>query len=431
MSEARAIGAVAASDEQGASSAAPAKVTGYVILVIALTFMCNVFLGEETRAFSLGLPLIIKEFGVTPAQIGLIQTIGYWVGMIGMISVPIIADAWGRRIAFLTVLLLYSILAPLIGLAQTFMQLAVLQALAQVPRNTGTINYMVLAESVPTRVRVFFLSFLNSSVPLAYSVSALLAGVLIPMWGWRSMFFIEASCFVLFAVAFWKLRETPGFRAAQASRAREGKRQRPDLLLPWKIYPGRATLAFVILTLYLLAYPGFSAWQTAWLVNELKIEYVRSTHWIAIWLGVSTLSYWICGWLANRFGKKKIIPIFAVLGGGCMVAVIVHRWEPDTIFWIGLAMNFFITAHYGSGSFAYVTELFPAQIRGSVQGSFALFVGLAASWAPTIPPLLAGNDLTHISRGFSFAAGIMFVLAFIFLFIAPETAGKPLEDVVA
>ena len=30
------------------------KVTGYVVLIIALTFMCNVFLGEETRAIKIG-----------------------------------------------------------------------------------------------------------------------------------------------------------------------------------------------------------------------------------------------------------------------------------------------------------------------------------------------------------------------------------------
>ena len=415
------------------AAAAPAvgeRVTGYVILVIALTFMCNVFLGEETRAFSLGTPLIIKEFGVTPAQLGFIQTVGAWVGMIGTIGIPLLADWRGRRPAFLTVLLLYSVLAPIIGFAQTFMQLAVLQAIAQIPRNTGTMNYMVLAESVPTRVRVFFLSFLNSSVPAAYSLSALIAGVLIPLWGWRSMFFIEVSCLLLFVVAYLKFRETPGYLAAKANRARLGRPQRPDLLLPWRVYPRLATLAFVIQTLYLMAYPGFSAWQTAWLVNELKIEYVQSTHWVAIWLGTSVISYWICGWLANRFGKKIIVPIFAVIGGACMLAVVVRRWEPNTVFWLGLAMNFFITGHYGSGSYAYVTELFPAQIRGSVQASFAILVGFAVSWAPTIIPLIAGNNLEHISRGFVFPAAIMFVLAFIFLFIAPETAQKPLEDLV-
>lgn len=425
MSEARALPRTslgAAGQDQSA--------TGYVVMVIALTFMCNVFLGEETRAFSLSTPLIIKEFGVTPAQLGFIQTVGAWVGMIGTIGIPLLADWRGRRPAFLTVLLLYSILAPIIGLAQTFLQLAVLQAVAQIPRNTGTMNYMVVAESVPTKVRVFLLSFLNSSVPAAYALTAVIAGFLIPRYGWRSMFFIEALCFVLFIVAYFKFRETPGFLAAKANRAEQGRKQRPDLLLAWRVFPGRATLGFVIQTLYLMAYPGFSAWQTAWLVNELKIEYVESTRWIAIWLFVSIFAYWICGWLANRFGKKIIIPIFASIGGACMLTVIFHRWEPNTVFWLGLAMNFFITGQYGSGNYSYVTELFPAEVRGSVQASFALFVGFAASWAPTIVPLIAGNNLEHISLGFLFPAGIMFVLAFIFLFIAPETAQKPLEDVV-
>lgn len=430
MTEARAIPSAAPAGAVSAAAVDTDRLTGYAVLVIALTFLCNVFLGEETRAFSLSLPLIIKEFGVTPAEIGFIQTIGAWVGMIGTIGIPLLADWRGRRPAFLTVLLLYAVLAPIIGLAQTFLQLAILQAVAQIPRNTGTMNYMVLAESVPTRVRVFFLSFLNSSVPFAYSMTALIAGVMIPLWGWRSVFYIEAVCFLLFIVAYFKFRETPGFLVAKAERARQGRRQRPDLLLPWRAYPGLATLAFVIQTLYLLAYPSFSAWQTAWLVNELKIEYVQSTHWVATWLGVSVFAYWICGWLANRFGKKIIIPIFAGLGGACMLAVIVRRWEPETIFWLGLAMNFFVTGQYGSGSYSYVTELFPAQIRGSVQASFALFVGFAASWAPTIPPLIAGNHLDRISLGFLFPAGIMFILAFIFLFIAPETARKPLEDVV-
>jgi AAHS family cis,cis-muconate transporter-like MFS transporter len=267
-------------------------------------------------------------------------------------------------------------------------------------------------------------------VPAAYAVSAVIAGFLIPKFGWRSMFFLEAGCLLLFVVAYFKFRETPGFLAAKASRAQRGRKQRPDLLLAWKVMPGRATLGFVIQTLYLMAYPGFSAWQTAWLVNELKIGYVESTHWVATWLFVSIFSYWLCGWLANRFGKKIIIPIFASIGGACMLAVIFHHWEPNTVFWIGMAMNFFITGQYGSGSYSYVTELFPAEIRGAVQASFAVLVGFAASWAPTIVPLIAGNDLQHISFGFLFPAGIMFVLAFIFLFIAPETAQKPLEDVV-
>ena len=61
------------------------------------------------------------------------------------------------------------------------------------------------------------------------------------------------------------------------------------------------------------AYPSFSPWQTAWLVNEVKIPFKQSTDWVAIWLGCSAIAYWICGWISNRYGKKIAVPLFAGL----------------------------------------------------------------------------------------------------------------------
>jgi AAHS family cis,cis-muconate transporter-like MFS transporter len=403
---------------------------GYVAFIIALTFMCNIFLGEESRAVSLSTPLILREFGITPSQLGFAQTIANWVGLIGWCGSLLIADGLGRKPAFLTVLLGFSITAPLIGISGTFTQLTAMLSLAAIFRNTGTINYVVLAETAPPSFRSLILAFLNSAVVLAYMISALLAGVIIPAWGWRAMFFIDGSCILVFLAALLWMRETDAFRNASVHRQQQGKRQRPDLLLPWKALPGRATLGFFIMVVYLAAYPSFSAWQTAWLVNEVKIPFTQSTNWIAIWLGASAIAYWLCGWLANQYGKKLAIPLFAGLGGCFFLAIIAGTWTPAEIFWLGLGMNFFVTGHYGAGSFAYVNELFPAQIRGSVQASFAVFVGFTVSFAPAIPPLIAQNQLDHISRGFLFPMALTFAAALIFLLVAPETARKPLEDIV-
>ena len=318
---------------------------GYVWFVIALTFLCNIFLGEETRAVSLSTPLILKEFGITPTELGFAQTVASWVGLIGWFGSLIIADGLGRKPAFLAVLFGFSVTAPLIGLAGSFTQLTVLLSLAAVFRSTGTINYVVLAETAPARVRSFLLAFLNSAVVLAYMISALLAGVIIPRWGWRSMLFIDGSCLRLFLAAWIWMRETESFRNASAHQEARGQRQRPDLLLPWRAFPGRAILGFSILVVYLAAYPSFSDWQTAWLVNEVKIPFRQSTDWIAIWLGASAVSYWLCGWLANQYGKKRVVPVFAGIGGCLMAAIIAGTWTPNEILWLGLAMNFLVTGH--------------------------------------------------------------------------------------
>jgi hypothetical protein len=49
------------------------RTTGYVVLAIALTFLCNVFLGEETRAFGFAVPFIVREFCANPGQVGFIK----------------------------------------------------------------------------------------------------------------------------------------------------------------------------------------------------------------------------------------------------------------------------------------------------------------------------------------------------------------------
>ena len=102
---------------------------GYLVFVIALTFMYNVFLGEETRAISLSTPMILKEFGITPTQLGFAQTVAGWVGLIGWFGTLVIADGFGRKPAFLIVLLGFTVTAPLIGLAGNFMQLTILISL--------------------------------------------------------------------------------------------------------------------------------------------------------------------------------------------------------------------------------------------------------------------------------------------------------------
>ena len=126
-------------------------VTPYVILILALTFMCNVFLGEETRALGLSVPMIIKEFGIKGTDLGFAQTVAGWVGIAGWFGMLLIADGLGRKPAFLCVLLGYTLTGPLIGFAGNFIQLASLLGLAAISRNTGTINYMVLAEKPAAR----------------------------------------------------------------------------------------------------------------------------------------------------------------------------------------------------------------------------------------------------------------------------------------
>jgi hypothetical protein len=94
---------------------------GYVAFVTILAFMCNVFLVRKHVPSTLSTPLIINVFGITLSQHGFAQTIANWMGLTGCCVSLLVADGFGRNPAFLAVLLGFSITAPVIGIAGTFL----------------------------------------------------------------------------------------------------------------------------------------------------------------------------------------------------------------------------------------------------------------------------------------------------------------------
>jgi MFS family permease len=50
-------------------------------------------------------PILIKEWGITPATMGTVTTISRWVGLIGTFIFPVLADLYGRRPALIWLIL--------------------------------------------------------------------------------------------------------------------------------------------------------------------------------------------------------------------------------------------------------------------------------------------------------------------------------------
>src|SRR3974390_2643287 len=64
----------------------------------------------EATIMQLVTPLLIKEWGITPATMGTVTTISRWVGLIGTFVFPVLADLYGRRPVLIWSILGYSVL---------------------------------------------------------------------------------------------------------------------------------------------------------------------------------------------------------------------------------------------------------------------------------------------------------------------------------
>jgi sugar phosphate permease len=225
-----------------------------------------------------------------------------------------------------------------------------------------------------------------------------------------------------------KVRETPAFARVQEQRALGGKSPRPDLITPFKKYPRQMAIGFVMYTLYVFTWTGYSTWLPTWLVKDYGLDFATAAFWQVVWFAIAIPSYWLCGLVAMKIGNKRAIPLFTMPSALLLIAATQH-YDASVIFVIGSLTVFMVQASYGAGASAFVRELFPAEIRGTAAGAIALSSGFVSALAPGIMGILINNGS---SIGASFVVpGVSFLLIGpLFYFFAPETVGVKIPDLV-
>jgi MFS family permease len=107
-------------------------------------------------------------------------------------------------------------------------------------------------------------------------------------------------------------------------------------------------IASLIYFFYLFTWLGWSAWMPFYLANEKHLGFQTMSTYLSIWMFVAIFAYWFCGWLCDQFGRRWVIPAFAVPGSIALIAM-GYLDDATSLFWVGLATNFLITGSFGTG----------------------------------------------------------------------------------
>ena len=100
-----------------------------VLVVCILGWVFDVY---EQTIMQIVTPILIKEWGITPATIGNVTTIGRWVGMIGLFVFPVLADLYGRKPLLMISILGYSMFSGLTGFASGWVTLLVFSSINRI-----------------------------------------------------------------------------------------------------------------------------------------------------------------------------------------------------------------------------------------------------------------------------------------------------------
>jgi MFS family permease len=128
--------------------------TAYSVTVLIICILGFAFDIYESTIIQLVTPLLIKEWGITPATIGYITTVSRWVGLIGTFVFPILADFCGRRPILIAAILGYSLFTGLTGFAQGPLQLLTFASITRKAiSGESPVGVLMVSETAPTKWR--------------------------------------------------------------------------------------------------------------------------------------------------------------------------------------------------------------------------------------------------------------------------------------
>ena len=395
--------------------------------VLAICILGWAFDIYEATIMQLVTPLLIKEWGITPATMGFVTTFSRWIGLIGTFAFPVLADLYGRKPALVAAILGYSVFTGLTGFSTGWITLLIFSSITRIAlAGENPVGMLMVTETAPTRWRATALGGLVGGYPLGYMLCSLAALVVVPLWGWRSLYFLGILPALLVLWIRIGITESPRYERVTMQMLTEGLKKQLDIFSPAREYPRETLIASLVYFLYLFTWLGWSAWMPFYIANEKHLGFQTMASWLSVWMFCAIFAYWICGWLCDLFGRRWVIPAFAV-PAGILLIMMGHLDSAASLFWVGLATNFLITGSFGTG-LGYTSEIFPTQIRGTgVGATFAIGLGVA-SFAPMIMGWIA--TASSVAAGLPLLAVSFLLLAPLFIWFAPDTTRKELTDFV-
>jgi len=392
--------------------------TRFLWLLVAGVALAQILDGFDFQSTSFALPLITREFRLTPTEAGAIGSFTNIGLLIGALIFSILSDRYGRKTIFQWVLFTYAFGTFLSAIAWSYPSLLVARVVAGLGIGAEfPVAFALLAEYSPRRLR----HILVPVGPIGYAVGwfccALVSTWVIPAFGWRAVYWLGVTPALLIIYVRRFLPESVRFLLAQgrveeagaivkdlARRAGMGDVELvPPAPLRIEDKPGPGTqlrsLRLVLGSIIAVGFfyfanniqnVGFSTWLPSIFVQQ-GFTLIRSFKFTTIILAVTPLGQVFAMWLQDRMPRKWAMLLMAAFSSAFFLAF-------GLSFELKMPIEITVAANVGYQFFSqgiivilYTlgSELFPTPVRslgmgivtatgrvGSILGPFAVGVFL-------------------------------------------------------
>jgi SHS family lactate transporter-like MFS transporter len=181
------------------------------------------FLGWTLDAFDFFVVVFLfdtlaHQFGVSKKEIVLTTTATLAMRPVGALLFGLLSDRYGRRIPLMANVIYFSIIELACGFAPNFTVFLILRALFGIGMGgEWGVGASLAMEAAPTKWRGIMSGILQSGYSIGYLLAAIAARFLLPVWGWRPMFWIGALPALLALYIRTKVPESEAWRQHRAA----------------------------------------------------------------------------------------------------------------------------------------------------------------------------------------------------------------------
>ncbi|MGM7669533.1 MFS transporter [Microbacterium sp. A93] len=426
---------------------------GRVFIIGGLGFMFDAW---DVSLNGVLIPLLREEWSLSVGQAA-------WIGTANLIGMAVgafvwgtVADRIGRKKAFTATLLMFSLFTLAGVLTGDVLWFVLFRFLAGFGLGGCIpVDYALVGEFTPRKHRGTVLTAMDGWWPVGAAACGFLSAWLVAEFGdWRlPMLAMILPALLVFFVRL-HVPESPLFLIQQGREAeargvidemvrRTGAAPR-EYVMPvvpapkpltvgalgeqlaelwrhsWRITTVAWALFFTLMLVYYLALQ----WLPTFLI-EAGYEQSRAFIMTGAMAAVGLLGVVVAAWLVEKTGRKWLLAVTAVVASFLLVALAALLQVPTAVLPLVLGFGFVVQIAIPV-LYAYVSELYPTELRGSGFGWASAVSRIAAGVGPLV---FVAYLVPAIGLAWSFVVtgALVVVAVVVMMLMAPETKGRDLE----
>ncbi|MEO3945500.1 MFS transporter [Gorillibacterium sp. CAU 1737] len=357
---------------------------------------------------------LTTEWGLTPAEKGLLGTFTTAGMAIGAPLGGVLADRLGRRPIFLITLILFgaasfaSAFSPGLAFMLACRLIMGIGLGAELPVASTLVN-----ELAPPDKKGQAVVLLESFWAGGWMAAAILAYFVMPDYGWRAAV-IVGSLPIAYAVLI--RRTIPETRQPKLH-------PKVPLRSLFREHGRRTAVLWTVWFSIAFSYYGMFLWLPSVLVGK-GFTTINSFKYVMLMTLAQLPGYFVAAWLVERWGRRPTLALFLAFTAVCAVFFGESTSTAALLTW-GALLSFFNLGAWGA-LYAYTPENYPDEVRASGAGFASGFGRIGSAIAPYLVGVLVSRAYSY-GAIFSLFAIVLGIGVVVLVLFGRETRATALE----